>query len=825
MKQIDFKNFFKYKWWLSRSWFLLIFIALFLTIISFSKGIQILIFIPAFVLSIFLYSLYEIYIINKSLNFNFFSDKNWNNLKLFVKPWIKYNFIIANKEINNEINFLQVNTGLSYILKEDKDYHLFIYVYWSFDIFRKVIDLWKIKLDSEKEKHQFFISEKYTDWKELHHLDNLKSSVKNIPFIKEEKDLSQKDTKAIHFNIISNEDLKIIWLDNIKIIHFFLIILWSLWIVIEWKDPILNLLIWFWFILILILKHKKWKLKNYYKNIFLLFAFFLMIFMTFKNKDMSWPWSVFLIHILTIVYLFPKDFKNSFLFIFLPLFIFVVISLFSNQIWFIFLFLSYICLSIYLLFFISGTESFDEYKYKIWNKLSKFSFIKAYTFIVSLMFIFFFILPHGNKSEVSTNLNNKQNNVSWFNEDISLENVQNILEDSRKAIVVENISQEKVSQLWIDYFRWKRYNFFDWIKWHSTFQTDINFLNNIETQKENNITLDIKYYLNGSKRLFLPSSPLSINNSDLKFYNIYDDLSVLQTQRWINEPTKFQLTFQTSENGKIIDREKNQLEISSQIHPNITNIFSEYIESIPEYYTKSPELLTQYVKNTSWFTYSTAEISDDIEDFLYWKKQWHCEYFATTLAILFQHFWYSPTLVSGYGYGEYNELANSYIVRYRNAHTWVEIYNEQEMKWEVFDATPGTIFASQENIWDRFENIIKIYDYIDIKWYTYIVNYTWIEQKNTFKYIIENKFKILILILSIIFFYFMIKIFKFIFYIFSLNKKEKILFFLSHKYKTKNNVIDKIRNDDTSFAIKLEKYVYWDEWEIWYKDIFKFLYK
>jgi len=59
---------------ISRLGFLLIAIAFFLTIISFVKGIQILIFIPAFVLAVFVYSLYELIRIRRNMNIELRSD-------------------------------------------------------------------------------------------------------------------------------------------------------------------------------------------------------------------------------------------------------------------------------------------------------------------------------------------------------------------------------------------------------------------------------------------------------------------------------------------------------------------------------------------------------------------------------------------------------------------------------------------------------------------------------------------------------------------------------------------------------------------------------
>lgn len=793
-------------------------------IISFVKGIQILIFIPAFILSIFLYSVIELYFIDKSFWYNFYKNKNWNHIKIYLKNNSKYNFIIWNKLQDWTIEFLEFENDLSYTLKQDKEYNLILYVFWSFDIFRKKYEVWKLKLYWINNLHDFYLSEKYSQWEDLSKLDNLKSSLYNIPYIKKSYDLWQKEDFKL--KIISNSNITPLFNKYLNFYHLFLIILWTIWIVIEWYDVALNILLGITFIIVFIIKKQKYKIKNIYKNYLILFSFIIMISLTFINKDMSWPWSVFLIQILLILYLFPKDFRNSFLFIFLILFIFVAISLFSNQIRFIILFLIYIFISIYLLFFISWSESFDQKIYKFWTNIKRNKLIKTFFILTFFIFLFFIILPHWNKVESDNSIWNNKNEwtISGFNEEISLENVQKIMEDSRKVIVIENITKEDVLNIGLRYFRGMRSNYFDWSKWIPNFEDKrIIFQNDINIDEKYE-ELKIKYYLNWSKNIFLPSTPLSIN-SKINFYNKYWDNTTLKSYDWINEILTLDIKFKTNQNWKIIDKLESNIEFDTKVNKDISNLFSFFIKNIPNEYKNNPELISNYIKNEAWLEYSSEDIATDINDFLYWKKQGHCEYFATTLAIILQEYWFNATVVSGYSTWEYNNLASSYIVRAKNAHAWVELYDEEKKQRITLDPTPWDYSNIKDNKEWITEFIIKIYDYIDIKWYTYVVNYTWEEQKKLYLYLYNNKnsifyYTFIFTLLYIIFIYILkIKFF------FRLTKKEKILFLLSKRYNKPNDIIKYISNLDKDFSIKLKEFVYWDKWKINYTEVFIFIIK
>lgn len=109
------------------------------------------------------------------------------------------------------------------------------------------------------------------------------------------------------------------------------------------------------------------------------------------------------------------------------------------------------------------------------------------------------------------------------------------------------------------------------------------------------------------------------------------------------------------------------------------------------------------------FSYS-LEISeghhaDPVIDFLLHKHPAHCEYFATAMALLARCVGIPARVAGGYRVHERNELGDYYVVRERNAHTWVEAWIEEgggegdsgDGRWRTYDPTPvSEMMAGQE---------------------------------------------------------------------------------------------------------------------------------
>jgi len=73
-------------------------------------------------------------------------------------------------------------------------------------------------------------------------------------------------------------------------------------------------------------------------------------------------------------------------------------------------------------------------------------------------------------------------------------------------------------------------------------------------------------------------------------------------------------------------------------------------------------------------------------DFLYENRAGHCEYFATATALLLRTAGIPTRYVVGYAVQEFSELEQRYLVRARDAHSWVVAWVDGA--WQVIDPTP-----------------------------------------------------------------------------------------------------------------------------------------
>jgi hypothetical protein len=79
--------------------------------------------------------------------------------------------------------------------------------------------------------------------------------------------------------------------------------------------------------------------------------------------------------------------------------------------------------------------------------------------------------------------------------------------------------------------------------------------------------------------------------------------------------------------------------------------------------------------------------ADPLAYFLFERKRGHCEYFASAMAIMLRTLGIPSRLVNGFLGGEFNRVTGSYVIRARDAHSWVEAYFPGE-GWVTFDPTP-----------------------------------------------------------------------------------------------------------------------------------------
>lgn len=78
-----------------------------------------------------------------------------------------------------------------------------------------------------------------------------------------------------------------------------------------------------------------------------------------------------------------------------------------------------------------------------------------------------------------------------------------------------------------------------------------------------------------------------------------------------------------------------------------------------------------------------------VADFLFNVREGHCEYFASAMVLMLRSQGIAARVVNGFQQGEYNETADVFVVRQRDAHSWVEVYFPEEGYWVPFDPTPA----------------------------------------------------------------------------------------------------------------------------------------
>jgi hypothetical protein len=113
-----------------------------------------------------------------------------------------------------------------------------------------------------------------------------------------------------------------------------------------------------------------------------------------------------------------------------------------------------------------------------------------------------------------------------------------------------------------------------------------------------------------------------------------------------------------------------------------------------------------------------AVARDPVANFLFERKQGHCEYFASSMAVMLRTLGIPSRVVNGFRTGEFNDLTSQYLVRASSAHSWVEAYFPG-YGWISFDPTPAAP-AQMRTGWGRSALYL---DALASFWREWVINY------------------------------------------------------------------------------------------------------
>ena len=124
-----------------------------------------------------------------------------------------------------------------------------------------------------------------------------------------------------------------------------------------------------------------------------------------------------------------------------------------------------------------------------------------------------------------------------------------------------------------------------------------------------------------------------------------------------------------------------------------------------------------------------GEVEDPIADFVFSRKQGHCELFSSTMVLMLRSLGIAARNVTGY-YGGQLTGAGYYAVRAGDAHSWVEVYFPG-VGFVQFDPTPATERGSKlDSVWSR---IVLAWDTVQQRWRAFVVDYDLLAQAQAVK--------------------------------------------------------------------------------------------
>jgi transglutaminase-like putative cysteine protease len=164
----------------------------------------------------------------------------------------------------------------------------------------------------------------------------------------------------------------------------------------------------------------------------------------------------------------------------------------------------------------------------------------------------------------------------------------------------------------------------------------------------------------------------------------------------------------------------NYLRLPDNLSPRIRELAADITRDAKSPMEKAFRIEGYLRKNYTYTLNLTWDPGDQpLEQFLFAAKSGHCEYFASAMAVLLRAAGVPTRLVNGFLMGEYNPVADTYIVRQSDAHSWVEAY-VPGIGWKEFDPTPGGNNQPGASLFAQLHNYA---DAMGFFWNTYVLTY------------------------------------------------------------------------------------------------------
>ena len=112
-------------------------------------------------------------------------------------------------------------------------------------------------------------------------------------------------------------------------------------------------------------------------------------------------------------------------------------------------------------------------------------------------------------------------------------------------------------------------------------------------------------------------------------------------------------------------------------------------------------------------------VSDPLAYFLFVRRKGHCEYFASSMAVMLRTLGIPSRVATGFLSGVYNPMTGWQVIRASDAHSWVEAWIPGQ-GWTTFDPTPSDPSAVTGGVMSRVSLLL---DTADQFWQDWVMGY------------------------------------------------------------------------------------------------------
>jgi transglutaminase-like putative cysteine protease len=164
------------------------------------------------------------------------------------------------------------------------------------------------------------------------------------------------------------------------------------------------------------------------------------------------------------------------------------------------------------------------------------------------------------------------------------------------------------------------------------------------------------------------------------------------------------------------------LRMPPKLDPRIRELAEKVTSDAANNYDRAVAI-SNYFRANFEYTLNPQQVdpSDPLGGFLFKTRKGYCEYFASAMAVMLRTLGIPSRLVNGFQTGSYNRFGKDFVVRARDAHSWVEAYFPG-YGWIPFDPTPPDPNPVVTSELDNYMDALTLF------WNEWIINYDFSHQ-------------------------------------------------------------------------------------------------